>query len=131
MPEEQLLIPRAKAEGEWHGLPVHGEGRVRLHQRGLVLAWAGGDGTSEWRVPFTELSGVMLRGGALVLCSRGGNVTLTSNYTLAGLWRELLDRACALPELARGARTVGSRRGGDPATQARFFAPLLEARRRA
>jgi hypothetical protein len=102
---------------------------VRLHQRGLVLAWA--DGTSEWRVPFSELSGVALKGGALVLYGATGSVTITSNYALAGLWRELLDRACAVPELARGARTVGSRRGGDPATQARFFAPLLDARRRA
>jgi hypothetical protein len=43
----------------------------------------------------------------------------------------MLERACALPELARGARSVGSRRGGDPATQARFFGALLDARRRA
>jgi hypothetical protein len=54
-----------------------------------------------------------------------------SNYRLSGLWQAMLERACALPELARGARSVGSRRGGDPATQARFFGALLEARRRA
>jgi len=129
MPDEQLLVPRALADGAWKGAVVHGEARVRLHPRGIELAWT--DGRSEWRVPFSELSGVVFRADTLVLHGAAGNVTLTSSYTLSGLWQAMLERACALPELARGARSVGSRRGGDPATQARFFAALLEARRRA
>lgn len=129
MPDEQLLVPRAVATGTWHGVVLLGEAKVRLHQRGIVLSWQ--DGSNEWRVPFTELSGVALQSDALLLCGRAGCVTLTSNYKLHGLWQAVLERACALPELARGARTVGSRRGGDPTTQARFFAPLLDARRRA
>jgi hypothetical protein len=132
MPDDSLLVPHARATGAWHGVVLAGEARVRLHQRGIVLAWhEQGEGGSEWRVPFSELSGVVLSADALVLYGAAGSVTLTSAYRLQALWQALLERACALPELARGARTVGSRRGGDPATQARFFAPLLDARRRA
>ncbi len=129
MPDEQLLVPRALAAGAWNGAEVRGEARVRLHARGIELAWT--DGRGEWRVPFTDLSGVVFRADTLVLHGAEGHVTLTSTYRLAGLWQAMLERACDLPELARGARSVGSRRGGDPATQARFFAALLEARRRA
>ena len=129
MPDEQILVPRAHASGAWQGVTVAGEARVRLHQRGIILAWHEGGG--EWRVPFAELSGVVFRDNALVLCGGAGNVTLTSAHQLHALWQAVLERACALPELARGARSVGSRRGGDPASQARFFAPLLDARRRA
>jgi hypothetical protein len=129
MPDEQLLVPRAHASGTWQGVTLAGDAKVRLHQRGIVLAWH--EGGNEWRVPFTELSGVALQSDTLMLCGQDGCVVLTSNYKLHDLWQAVLERACALPELARGARTVGSRRGGDPATQARFFAPLLEARKRA
>ncbi|HJU74879.1 MAG TPA: hypothetical protein VJ717_14145 [Gemmatimonadaceae bacterium] len=128
-PDEPILIPRALASGAWRGAMVEGEARVRLHQRGIVLAWS--DGRAEWRVPFADLSGFALRADALWLFGVAGNVSLTSTYHLAGLCRAMQERACALPELARGARSVGSRRGGDPNTQARFFAPVLDARRRA
>ncbi len=129
MPDEQLLVPRALASGSWQGTAVEGEARIRLHQRGIVLAWH--DGRAEWRVPFADLSGFALRADALVLYGSSGSVALTSQYRLQALWQALIDLACALPELARGARTVGSRRGGDPSMQARFFAPVLDARRRA
>ncbi len=129
MPDEQVLVPRAFASGVWEGVAVDGEARIRLHQRGIVLAWH--DGRADWRVPFTELSGFALRADVLVLYGASGRVSLTSQYRLNTLWQTMLERACALPELARGARTVGSRRGGDPAMQARFFAPVLDARRRA
>lgn len=129
MRDEQLLVPRARASGSWQGAAVDGEARVRLHQRGIVLAWH--DGRAEWRVPFADLSGFALRADALVLYGSSGSVALTSQYRLQALWQAMIDLACALPELARGARTVGSRRGGDPAMQARFFAPVLDARRRA
>lgn len=129
MRDEQLLVPRARASGSWQGAAVEGEARIRLHQRGIVLAWH--DGRAEWGVLFADLSGFGLRADALILYGSSGSVALTSQYRLEGLWQAMLERACALPELARGARTVGSRRGGDPVLQARFFAPVLDARRRA
>lgn len=129
MLDDQVLVPRARASGAWQGVAVEGEARIRLHQRGIVLAWH--DGRSEWRVPFTDLSGFALRTDALVLYGASGSVSLTSQDRLNVLWQALFERACALPELARGARTVGSRRGGDPSLQARFFGPVLDARRRA
>lgn len=129
MTDDLVFVPRARAAGDWGGTVVEGEVRVRVHPRGIVLAWS--DGRAEWRVPFTEMSGFTLRADALVLFGAAGSLSLTSAQQLPALCDAMLDRACALPELARGARSVGSRRAGDPATQARFFAPVLEARRRA
>lgn len=131
MPDEPVLVARARAMGAWQGVAVDGEARIRLHQRGIILAWH--DSAVEWRLPFTELAGITVSGDALELHAAGSKLTLTSQHGLQPILDTILDRACTLPELARGARTVGSRRGssGDPATQARFFAPVLEARRRA
>jgi hypothetical protein len=91
------------------------------------------DGVAEWRVPFTELAGLRIQGEGLELHGMDGKVIITSEFGLLPLTQAILERAYTLPELARGARTVGSRRGatGDPAAQARFFAPVLDARRRA
>lgn len=129
MPDEQVFVPRALAVGTWRGTAVNGEVRIRLHQRGIVIAWH--DGPVEWRLPFTELTGLTLDGDALELHGLASKVTLTSQHGLQPLVQAIRERAFTLPELARGARTVGSRRGatGDPATQARFFAPVLDARR--
>ncbi|MGH7695998.1 MAG: hypothetical protein ACRENH_13515 [Gemmatimonadaceae bacterium] len=131
MPDEQVLVPRARAVGTWRGVAIDGAARIRLHQRGIVLA--SHDGGAEWRVPFTELTGLKIEGADLELHGVAGKVTLTSEHALQPLSQAILERAYTLPELARGARTVGSRRGatGDPAMQARFFAPVLDARRRA
>jgi hypothetical protein len=129
MSDEQIFVPRAHAAGHWGGTEIRGDARVRVHHRGLVLAWH--DGRGEWRVPFTEVAGVSEQGDTLVLHSFDGSVSLTIMQQLPALREALLARAFALPELARGARSVGSRRGGDPQLQARFFTPLLEARRRA
>ncbi len=133
MPDEQVLVPRARAVGTWRGVAIDGNARIRLHQRGIVLV--SHDGAAEWRVPFVELTGLRILGDGLELHGAAGVVTLTSEHALQPLSQAILERAYTLPELARGARTVGSRRGatggGDSATQARFFAPLLDARRRA
>ncbi|MGH7711415.1 MAG: hypothetical protein ACREOG_09020, partial [Gemmatimonadaceae bacterium] len=91
MPDEQLFVPRAHVAGSWQGAQLDGEARVRLHQRGIVLAWH--DGRTEWRVPFTQLSGVVLRAETLVLHGAAGSVTLTSTFRLAELWLALLERA--------------------------------------
>ena len=129
MRDEQLLVPRARASGSWQGAAVEGEARVRLHQRGIVLAWHDGRASGACRSPICR--GLRWRADALVLYGSSGSVALTSQDRLQALWQAMIDLACALPELARGARTVGSRRGGDPGLQARFFAPVLDARRRA
>lgn len=131
MPDEPVLVPRARAFGSWQGAHVDGDVRVRLHQRGVILAWH--HSAIEWRLPFADLTGITISGDALELHGAGSRLTLTSPHGLQPLLQSILERACSLPELARGARTVGSRRGaaGDPATQARFFAPVLDARRRA
>ncbi|MGQ0539361.1 MAG: hypothetical protein ACT4R6_10470 [Gemmatimonadaceae bacterium] len=128
-PPPPPLIPRAQVSGTWQGDAVSGEARIRLHQRGLVLSW--NDARPDLRLPFTQLDGVKLSQRELALFGRGGTLTLTAGSTLDSLALEISHRACTMPELARGARTIGSRRGGPAADQAAFFAQLLEGRSRA
>lgn len=49
---------------------------------------------------------------------------------LAALWATLVEHAGAVPEMARGLRSLGRSKSGDPQHQQRFVAPLLAARRR-
>ena len=55
---------------------------------------------------------------------------LEADRGLDRAWVALVQRACPLPEFTRGLRMLGSRRGGNPEAQGRYFAPLLQARRR-
>ena len=69
----------------------------------------------------------------LVLFLSGGDVVeLTGEKEAIGrLTRELRMKAATLRELTRALRTLGSHRGPTGSAHDRFFAPLLEARRRA
>ncbi|MGQ0647977.1 MAG: hypothetical protein ACT4P7_10425, partial [Gemmatimonadaceae bacterium] len=49
---------------------------------------------------------------------------------LSRAWGLVVEHACALPEVARGLRSLGTSRGGSAVLQSRFFGPLLAARRR-
>jgi hypothetical protein len=66
----------------------------------------------------------------LTLHGDQGRAVIESTQGLELVWVQLLERACPLPELARDHRLLGSRRGGAVAAQARFLAPLLDARKR-
>jgi hypothetical protein len=89
------------------------------------------------RVRLTNIDGVASSAGQLSIALRDGTrLTLVCDAPLE-LHDELLVRCRALPELTRTLRGFGSRRGSrgvrDSAhvDQQRFFAPLLDARRRA
>ena len=55
---------------------------------------------------------------------------LTGERELARAWLAVASGACVLPEMTRGLRAMGGRHGAGGELQARFFAPLLQARRR-
>ena len=54
---------------------------------------------------------------------------LSGDDQLRALGLQLLDRACAMPELTRGLKSLGASRGMPVAAHDRWFAPLLAARR--
>jgi hypothetical protein len=120
--------PRAAAlTGEWHGEALSGTGRLRLAEHGVRVE---PDGGVAFEVPYASLTGTAWRGDAVTMFGAAGWIRGTGAPGLDAFWVGLQERACALPELTTGLRALGSRRGGDAQRQARFFAPLLQARRR-
>jgi hypothetical protein len=113
--------------GEWHVQPLAGPGRLRLAEHGVRVEVEGGVTID---VPYASLTGSELRGDAVTLFGAAGWIRGAGHAGLDAFWVTLQERACALPELTTGLRALGSRRGGDAERQVRFFAPLLQARRR-
>lgn len=89
------------------------------------------------RLPHATIDRAVVAGDELqLLLSDGTRITLVSPAA-ANLHEDLLIRCHAMPEVTRALRAFGSRRGQHSvrstaaSEQQRFFAPLLEARRRA
>lgn len=82
------------------------------------------------RLTYDAMHGAEWRMGTLTIFAEQGTVSAREGRGLEHSWVTLQSRACALPELTVGLRGLGSRHGGDAVLQARFFAPLLAARRR-
>lgn len=89
------------------------------------------------RVALSAIDAVAVSDDELALALHDGStarLTLTSANRFA---EHLMAYCCTLPELTRTLRAFGSRRGqrasraAGPAEQQRFFAPLVDARRRA
>lgn len=89
------------------------------------------------RVALGALDVVALTGADVALNLRDGTQIVLSSASAEHVRDELMMRCRTLPELTRALRAFGSRRGHRStralaaADQQRFFAPLLEARRRA
>ena len=78
------------------------------------------------------IEGVRHEAGQLVLFLEGGDVLeLSGERGVGTLARDVLARACALPEMTRALRALGASRSPSRAEHDRFFAPFLHARRRA
>lgn len=115
--------------GQWDGQRLTGPARLRLTSDAVLLDASQG---ASLRARYADLHGAVWRTGALTIHAAAGAATVESPRTGAGLeqaWTTIIARACPVPEVARGHRRLGSRRGGHAAAQARFFAPLLQARR--
>lgn len=136
MPDRLIELPQVRARGRWRGNVVDGDARLRLDPDVLQLVPSQ---STLIRIEFDALSGSEWRLGTLSLFANGDRplasdpddtIELTDDALLGDVWTMLGEYACALPELTRAMRSLGSRRGGSRVLQERFFAPLLQARRR-
>lgn len=134
MPDAALEWTVSSASGRWErgegtggeALRLAGPARLRLTSEGVAIDAAHG---ASLRIRFDELEGGAWRTGVLTLHGPDGSVTVEAARGLDQAWVALIARACPMPELTRAHRHLGSRRGGPAAAQARFLAPLLQARR--
>jgi hypothetical protein len=126
MTKTPMVVHLRRLEGQWRGLAFHGRGLLRLGEEGFELQSEEGSAASEG---FGILSGARWRTGSLSVHSELGSVLMESDHGLDLVWVTLTRLACPLPEFTRGLRSLGSRRAGSATAQARFFAPLLQARR--
>ena len=118
---------RARVIGIVRGRELDAYATVALADNALVLSW---DNAASWQLDLDGLDGVMPRPNQLTLYLTNGDVLeLTENESLRQLAANVLDRACTVPELTRGLRSLGSLRGTPGPAHDRWFAPLLAARR--
>ncbi|MBC7895443.1 MAG: hypothetical protein H7066_08515 [Cytophagaceae bacterium] len=126
-PEPLLILPGVILSGSWHHRRVVGiatlllfPGEAQLHDEdGKHLA-----------LSYEDLTDATWEREALSLHSRSDVLRLSGPRELSRAWALVVEQACALPEVTRGMRTLGTSRGGSTALQVRFFGPLLSARRR-
>lgn len=128
MPEPRVAVARADAVGVWRGRTIHGSVALFVEARDVVVRPEAL--TEELSAPLRDLAGAEWRADTLTLHGYGEELRVSGAPDLDLVWVTVTERACALPEMARGLRVMGTRRGGDAALQARFFGPLLQARRR-
>ena len=113
--------------GMVRGCELDAYATVSLSGNNVVLAW---ENAAPWELDLDGIDGVMPRAGQLTLyLSRSDVLELTENEALRTFAARVLDRACAVPELTRGLRALGSLRGTPGPAHDRWFAPLLAARR--
>lgn len=113
--------------GMVHGTSIDKGAEADLQPDALVLAW---HEASPWRISLDGVDGVVHRARECTLYLAGGDVLeLTGDDRVRTLAVQLVDYACVMPELTRGLRSMGSRRGMPGAAHDAWFAPLLAARR--
>lgn len=129
MPEPLFEVPLRTIAGDWDAALVTGPGALRLTPDAVELMLGNG---GQVRIAYGSLSGAGWRTGRLAIHGRSGQLVMEAKDGLDRAWVVLVRHACPVPEFTRGLRTLGSARGGGGhhEGQARFFAPLLQARRR-
>ncbi len=132
MPEERggarLAFSGVRAEGRWSRRSLAGAVTLFVEEQEVVVRIEA-DG-EELPAPLSALGGASWRAGVLTLHLAGEDLQLHEGEGLDRAWHALTQRTCTLPEVARGLRALGARRGPWGDAHARFFAPLLQARRR-
>lgn len=124
----RLAFPGVRAEGRWARRALTGAITLFVEEHEVVVRVdASGE---ELAAPLSTLGGVTWRGGVLTLHLADDDLQLRDGEGLDRAWHVLTLRTCTLPEVARGMRALGASRGRWGDAHARFFAPLLQARRR-
>lgn len=117
----------ARVIGIVRGREIDAPAALELDENAIVIDWAT---ATPWRLAFDGLEGVAAGATQLTLYLTSGDVLeLHGDESLRQLTTQLLDRACTMPELTRGLRALGSRRGALGNSHDAWFAPLLAARR--
>lgn len=114
-----------------------GAGTATIDDEALSVATESSSDDAPLRVRLGSIDAVSLSGDELTVSLRDGtHITVVSEHA-SKLRDDLLARCRTLPELTHALRAFGSRRGrrgfrdSAPTDQQRFFAPFLEARRKA
>lgn len=118
---------QARVAGLVRGREIDTSAAVSIDQDTLVLA---GPDAPPWRLSLSDIEGITSGASSLTVYLIGNDVLeLSGDGALRPLGLQLLDRACVMPELTRGLKSLGSPRGTPVASHDRWFAPLLAARR--
>ncbi len=122
-----VITAQARVVGIVRGREIDTSASVTIDQETLVLAW---QDATPWRLSLSGIDGVAGGPSSLTVYLVSNDVLeLSGDEQLRPLGLQLLDRACAMPELTRGLKSLGSSRGTPAAAHDRWFAPLLAARR--
>ena len=113
--------------GQVRGRALSGQATILLVEDGVRIDASAGEIT----IRASAIDGVAYRDARLTLYLREDEVvTVEGSQRLAVIARALASGVCALPELTRQLRGLGSRRGRPGSEHDRFFAPLLAARKK-
>lgn len=114
-----------------------GEGTVTIDDEALTILVRDDSGERPIRLRLLAIDSAALAEGEVSISLRDGTRLTLASPVAAELHDRILTHCRALPELTHALRSFGSRRGSrairktGPTEQQRFFAPLLDARRRA
>ena len=125
--EPLLMVPGVVLAGTWRQRRVQGIATLLLFPNEAQLH---DDSGKHLAVPYEDLADATWGRDSLALHAHGDQLELSGPRDLNRAWGIIVEQACALPEVTRGMRTLGTTRGGAAALQSRFFGPLLAARRR-
>lgn len=130
----RLAFTSILAAGRWGGRALQESVTVFI-EPGEVVVRLEGSG-EEVAVLLPAIAGATWQAGVLTLYHVDEELQLTGSDALDQAWHEIAKRACTLPEVARTLRALGPRAAGGPdeeelgEARERFFAPLIQARRR-
>ncbi len=123
-----MIHATVRVVGLVRGRNIDKGAEAELQDDALVLTWH--ELAAPWRIALAGIDGVVYRTREATLYLADGDVLeLTGDDRVRTMALQLLDQACTMPELMRGLRSLGSRRGAPGAAHDAWFAPLLNARR--
>lgn len=126
--EGRLAFRAGAVSGRWRGRDLAGAVTLFVEQDEVVVRLeATGD---EVAVALPQLTGAAWRAGVLWLHLPDEELQLSDGESLDRAWFAVSQRACALPEVARAMRALRAESARHAMARERFFAPLLQARRR-
>jgi hypothetical protein len=125
--DSALLRVSVRLLGMVRGREINAVAVAELHADALIIAEPG---AKLRRVAWDAIDGLAYSATQLSLYLADGDVLeLSGDESVRTLALQLTDHACTMPELTRGLRALGSRRGTPGAAHDAWFAPLLAVRR--